>query len=120
MRLVGGGWSAAPPPYPCFVAESDGCTHRLSAYLDVGLPHDRSRGGDGGGGDGDGGSEGGGGNVEWAERFGCGDGSSAAAAEAAGVALGCVMEEEEMIRFFLAPRAESPDIRVEGLAHATV
>ncbi|KAI8474772.1 MAG: N-terminal glutamine amidase-domain-containing protein [Monoraphidium minutum] len=72
MRAPGGGWAAPPPPYPPFVAESDGCANRLQAYLDVAEAYPRGGGpGDGSDDDGSGGGSGGDGGS------GSGDGGEA-------------------------------------------
>lgn len=112
MALPGGGWSAPPPPWPCFVAASDGCANRLQAYLAVG----GGGGSDdsGGSGDSSGGSRGGSSSDEddGGGRGGGGAETGAAARAAAAAAagapdLGTVLSEPRMLaRFLQPPRAQ--------------
>jgi len=99
MRRPDGSWAATPPPYPCFVAESDGCTHRLGAYLDVFAAGDAEEDQVG--------EEGGSVSPRVASLDsgrGCSGGgagdSSVVASE-----MGCVLSEAEMLGFFLEQEA---------------
>lgn len=95
MRTPSGGWSAPPPPYPPFVAESDGCTNRLQAYLDVSEAYAPAETLASGGGDG---AHAAGGMLIHGSSGagGAGGGDGAAASRE----LGFVMREEDMLRFF--------------------
>lgn len=105
MRRQDGSWSAPPPSYPCFVAESDGCTNRLAEYLDMTPVDGRTGAGDGGGGDTDGSGEEeeeGEDEGEWREGGDSLQSRRDGAIRGGGTPpeRGRVMGEQEMLRFF--------------------